>query len=163
MYYKHKLQTLTIRVSEPNASMNDCASSSRKAEQFIKPLLDRKDSDQEHFGVLFVNSQNEITGFKFLFSGGMQDATVDIRVIFRNGLGFGATGMICFHNHPSGDCKPSNEDEQITEKIVQASKIIGIKVLDHIVVGTLANGSYFSFADEGLIKRYYNSTTGGYV
>jgi DNA repair protein RadC len=59
--------------------------------------------------------------------------------------------MIFAHNHPSGEPRPSKEDEGITEELVFACRIMKIKVLDHIVVG---DDKYFSFADEGLIKRY---------
>jgi DNA repair protein RadC len=59
-----------------------------------------------------------------------------------------ATSIICVHNHPSGDPKPSREDKIFTDELVQAGKVLKIKVLDHIIVG---DWGYFSFVDEGLM------------
>ena len=59
-----------------------------------------------------------------------------------------ATSIIFIHNHPSGDTTPSEEDVRITERLVRAGNIIGIKALDHIIIG---GGSFFSFSDRGLI------------
>ena len=58
-------------------------------------------------------------------------------------------GLIFIHNHPSGDTAPSDEDIQITKRLFEVGKLIGIRCLDHIIIG---QGNYFSFADEGLIE-----------
>jgi DNA repair protein RadC len=60
-----------------------------------------------------------------------------------------AASLICGHNHPSGDCQPSREDRALTTRLVEAGKLLGIAVLDHIIIG--GEGRYFSFADEGLL------------
>jgi DNA repair protein RadC len=63
--------------------------------------------------------------------------------------------MILCHNHPSGDLSPSPEDIAITARIVQASKIMGIQVHEHLII-SMQDDSYYSFADNGLIKRMYD-------
>ena len=78
-------------------------------------------------------------------------SSVYVREIIKLANKFGAAAMIFAHNHPSGEPKPSNEDEGITEEFVFTGRIMKIKVLDHIIIG---EEKYFSFADEGLIKRY---------
>jgi DNA repair protein RadC len=80
--------------------------------------------------------------------GGLSETSVDVRLIFKEALLAKASAMILCHNHPSGNNKASNADIKLTEKIVNAGKIMGINVLDHIIV---AESSYFSFADEGVI------------
>ena len=61
-----------------------------------------------------------------------------------------ATSIICGHNHPSTDCQPSREDCAITARLVEAGKLLGISVLDHVIIG--GEGRYVSFADEGLLQ-----------
>ena len=104
--------------------------------------------DQEHFCVMFLDSVNNITGFKVLFTGGMNAATVDLKVVFRNALLFGACSIIVVHNHPSNTLEASQEDIQITREIKQAGKLLSFRILDHII---LTNNSYLSMADEAMI------------
>jgi len=83
-----------------------------------------------------------------LFSGGMNAATVDLKVVFRNVLLFGARSLILVHNHPSNSLIASKEDIQITKEINQAGKLLGVRILDHII---LTNNSYLSMSDTGKI------------
>lgn len=62
-----------------------------------------------------------------------------------------AASIICGHNHPSSDCQPSREDRTITTRLVEAGRLLGISVIDHIIVG--GEGRFYSFADEGLLDR----------
>ena len=97
---------------------------------------------------MFLDGVNNITGFKVLFSGGMNSANVDLKVVFRNTLLFGARTLILVHNHPSNSLTASKEDIQITKEIKQAGKLLGVRILDHII---LTNNSYLSMADKGII------------
>ena len=153
-YYTTKLKTITLKISEPEAVLNaKVANSSRKSATIAKAIYKDLEPSQEHFSVLFLNSQNKVTGYKTLFSGTMNSSVIDCKIIFRNALLFGASAIICLHNHPSGTATPSTEDHEITKDIVEIGKLLSLKVLDHII---LADGTdnYFSFADEGLIARY---------
>ncbi len=95
---------------------------------------------------------NEINGFKTLFSGGQNFASVDLKVIYRYALQFGASAMILVHNHPSNCINPSAEDHKITKEIFKAGKMLGIKLLDHLIIAS--GDDYYSFGDEGDIQRY---------
>jgi len=73
------------------------------------------------------------------------------RECFKPAILSNAASIICGHNHPSGDCQPSREDRALTQRLVEAGKLLGISVLDHVIIG--GEGRYFSFADEGLLDR----------
>ena len=70
------------------------------------------------------------------------------REVFASSIEHRAVALICFHNHPSGDPEPSQEDLRITERLVEIGKLVGIPVLDHVIVG---GDNYTSFADKGLL------------
>ena len=146
MIYTKKLKTITLKVKEEPAL--ETASNSRSAYEIASNIYRNLSDDQEHFCVLFLNGANKVTGFKVLFSGGMNAATVDLKVVFRNALFFGACSLILVHNHPSNSLIASKEDIQITQEIKQAGKLLGIKILDHIII---TNNSYLSMADEAII------------
>jgi len=144
--YTKKLKTITLKVKEGPALKN--ASNSKSAYEIAKDIYSSLSDDQEHFCILFLDNCNNITGFKVLFSGAMNAATVDLKVVFRNALLFGARSLILVHNHPSNTLNASSEDIQITQEIKQAGKLLGVKILDHII---LTNNSYLSMADKAMI------------
>ena len=146
MIYTKKLKTITLKVKEEPAL--ETASNSRSAYEIASNIYRNLSDDQEHFCVLFLNGANKITGFKVLFSGGMNAATVDLKVVFRNAILFGARSLILVHNHPSSTLTASQEDIRITQETKQAGKLLGIKILDHIII---TNNSYLSMADESII------------
>ena len=89
-------------------------------------------------------------GFKRYISGGLNCSIVEPRSVFRSAIVAGNIASILIgHNHPSGDCTPSNEDIAVTRKLVEGGKILGIDVLDHVIVGE--DGAYVSFREKGLI------------
>ena len=146
MIYTKKLTTITLKVKEE--PVLETASNSRSAYEIANSIYRNLSDDQEHFCVLFLNGANNITGFKVLFSGGMTAATVDLKVVFRNAILFGARSLILVHNHPSNTLTASQEDIRITQETKQAGKLLGIKILDHIII---TNNSYLSMADESII------------
>lgn len=84
-----------------------------------------------------------------LFVGTLNENIIHPREIFKIALEEGAAAIILLHNHPSGDTTPSESDTAITKEILQAGKIVGIDVLDHIIVG---ENNYFSFKESGYIE-----------
>ena len=100
----------------------------------------------ENVAVLYLNRANNSTGFIQVSTGGMVGAIVDIRLILATALKCGATSMILYHNHPSGNRYPSEADKKLTNKLKEAGDIMDIKLLDHLIL-TSDNG-YYSFADE---------------
>jgi DNA repair protein RadC len=106
-------------------------------------------ADREHFVVILLDQKHGVIGINTVSIGSLTAGIVMPREVFKPAILANAAAIICGHNHPSGDPQPSREDRAITTKLVQAGKLLGVEVLDHVIIG--AEGRYFSFADEGLI------------
>ncbi|MEC4115082.1 JAB domain-containing protein [Myroides pelagicus] len=102
----------------------------------------------EQFKVLMLSSSNKVLGVLEASSGGITGTIVDLRIIFCAILKANAVGFLVVHNHPSGKLVPSEVDRQITRKIKEASKILDIAFLDHLII---SKEGYYSFADEGIL------------
>ena len=102
----------------------------------------------EEFWIIYVNNSNKVIQKNQLSKGGITGTLVDVRLVLKNALEVGATGLILAHNHPSGTLKPSEADKQITQKLKAAAQCLDIKVLDHLIITEKA---YFSFADETIL------------
>ena len=124
-------------------------SSSKAVYEYLFHSL--RDMKREIFKVLFLNRKNELMFDQDVFSGGLTGSAVYPAEIMKIALQNNAAGLVFVHNHPSGDPKPSEEDKKLTRKLVWASRMLSIQVLDHIVIG---HNVYYSFADEGLIRHF---------
>ncbi|MDE3235131.1 MAG: DNA repair protein RadC [Bacteroidota bacterium] len=102
----------------------------------------------EVFVVVYLNNANKILHHEIISEGGITGTVADPRLILRKALEHRATALILSHNHPSGNLKPSRQDELLTHKIKEAASYLDIKVLDHVII---SNEGYYSFADEGLL------------
>lgn len=100
----------------------------------------------ESFNVIFLNKSNQVKGLYEMSKGGLDTVIVDIRLLFSIALKTLSTAIVVAHNHPSGSLTPSKSDDLLTKKIKDASELLGITLLDHIIL-TPTNG-YFSYADE---------------
>mgnify|MGYP003310950030 FL=1 len=112
----------------------------------MQPIL--ADLPHEEFWVLFLNHANRVVDKACICRGGVSGTLVDVKILMKLALEKLASALILVHNHPSGSTNVSSEDRKITEKIQNASSLLDIKVLDHLVV---ADNDYFSFADNGLL------------
>ncbi len=121
--------------------------SSETVYNLFHPLLG--DLDHEEFWLLMLNRANRILGRFKVSQGGLSGTVIDTRIILKKALDNLASSIIVCHNHPSGNNKPSDADVKITEKLKKAAEMLEIKLLDHVII---ADKSYFSFADEGLIN-----------
>ena len=101
--------------------------------------------------VIYLNTQNQIIDTVDLSEGTVNASSVQPREIVEGTIKFNATSLIFVHNHPSGNSEPSSSDRALTRELVFISRILRIKVLDHIIIG---DNKYFSFAGEGLIEEY---------
>src|SRR5690606_7200045 len=101
---------------------------------------------KESFVCLILNTKNKIIRDHTISEGTLNQSLVHPREAFQEAIRDSAHSVIFMHNHPSGDPTPSREDIRITHRLVQAGEILGIRVLDHIIIG---RDSYYSFADEG--------------
>lgn len=92
--------------------------------------------DNEHFLVVCLNTKNVIIDYKILFIGTVDMAVVHPRDIFKYAISHNATSIICAHNHPSSDVRPSKQDIHITKILKEAGELVGIKLLDHVIVSS---------------------------
>ena len=112
-----------------------------------------RDLKREIFKVLFLNRKNELIFDQDVFQGGLTGSAVYPAEIMKLALNNNAASLVFVHNHPSGDPEPSTEDKNLTRNLVWSSQLLSIQVLDHIIIG---HNRYYSFADEGFIKRFSN-------
>jgi len=108
-------------------------------------LIDKK---QEYFYCVYVDTKNKYIDKRCLFIGTINSSVVHPREVFKEAYLLSASGIICIHNHPSGDVTPSREDINLTKKLKEISIIHGIKLIDHIIIG---NDNYFSFFDNNML------------
>lgn len=116
---------------------------SLKIYEYFKDLVGNK--KQEYFYTVYVDTKGRYIDKKCLFVGTINNSIVHPREIFKEAYLLSANGIICIHNHPSGDPTPSKEDMMITRKIKEIAVIHGIRLVDHIIVGI---DSYYSFYED---------------
>ena len=104
--------------------------------------------DREFFFMITLDSKNRTIGYHTISMGSLSSSIVHPREVFKPAILESSAAVIFLHNHPSGDPAPSREDRECTNRLTAAAKILGIRVLDHIVFGA---SDYFSFADAGLL------------
>ncbi len=103
--------------------------------------------DQEVVGALFLDSRNRLIGERDIYRGTLTRAVVEPREILKEGLLQGAAGMVLFHTHPSGDPSPSAEDVLFTRRLAEAGELVGIRLLDHLILG--GAGRWLSLRQQG--------------
>lgn len=114
----------------------------------ITEIAKVQEEAQEVFGILILNTQNKIVAAHEVSRGTLNSSMVHPREVFKPAVLHNAAGIICFHNHPSGDPDPSQDDIAITKRLVKAGEIMGIRILDHIIVG---DGRYVSLREIGVV------------
>ncbi|MFO7951994.1 MAG: DNA repair protein RadC [Bacillota bacterium] len=112
---------------------------------FMEELRYKK---KEYFKILLLNTKNHVISREEISVGSLSASIVHPREIFTLPLRKSAASVILFHNHPSGDPAPSQEDLEVTRRLVDAGNILGIAVRDHIIIG---DGCFFSFREKGLL------------
>ncbi len=124
-------------------------STSRDAADLLRKTWDENKIEfVEQFKMLLLNRANKVLGIFEVSTGGVSSTVVDLKVIFAAALKANSSSIIISHNHPSGNLKPSNADEALTQKIKLGGQYLDIKLFDHIIV---SSEGYYSFADEGLL------------
>lgn len=107
-----------------------------------------KHQNQEHFVAVFLNTKNVVIGKKTIFVGSLNASIVHPREVYREAVQRSAASIIVAHGHPSGDPSPSKEDIEVTKRLVEAGKVIGIEVLDHVIIGF---NRYISLKEKGYV------------
>ena len=138
-----------IYKSKVKASERPQVIHSKDVYQIFKQSWDENKMDfVEQFKIMLLNRSNRVLGIYEVSTGGITGTVADPRVILTAALKANAVSIALAHNHPSGDLKPSRQDEALTQKIKNAASFLDILVLDHVILST---ESYYSFADEGLL------------
>lgn len=106
-----------------------------------------KDLQQEHLVGIFLNTRNEIIRKETIFIGTLNQSIAHPREIFRAAVKCSAARIVLVHNHPSGDLRPSPQDVNFTERMMESGKMLGIEVIDHLIV---TEGAYASVRESGL-------------
>lgn len=142
------LAELAARMAKASAGERLCFDSPFTVADYFMEELRRE--EQEKLIVLFLNTRNKLLKEKLMFKGTVNASLVSPREIFLEALEIHAVNLVLVHNHPSGDATPSREDIQMTKRICQAGKMLGIQILDHIIIG---DHCYSSMREKGILPE----------
>ncbi|MEA3419213.1 MAG: DNA repair protein RadC [Campylobacterota bacterium] len=120
-------------------------SSAEEVHEELRPYAEKK---QEYFLTVTLDGASHIINVRTVFIGTLNQSMVHPREVFADAIADRAAGIIIAHNHPSGTLEASRADIQITQRLKEVSKLVGIELLDHVI---LSRNGFFSFADEGLL------------
>lgn len=121
----------------------------RSPQDCVEFFSDLVGLDQEHFDVAYLNTKNQVIFRKNIFKGSLNASIVHPREIMREAVRVSAASIIVSHNHPSQDPNPSREDIEVTKRLVEVGRIMGIELLDHIIIG--GPNRYCSLKEKGYI------------
>lgn len=140
---------LGLRLSEANHTVTQIkVSTPEETAKFISPRI--KELDHEVFGLLCLGNSNNIIANRIISIGTNSSTVVSPREVFSTALSFKASAIIVYHNHPGKNPHPSNQDLQLTNQLLSASRSLLLPILDHIVV---AGEQFYSFAEHGQITN----------
>ena len=109
---------------------------------FLMPRL--RYAAKEQFVVILLNNKNKVIGTEVVSEGSLSSSIVHPREVFAPAILHHAAAIMVAHNHPSGDSKPSIEDEEVTRQLLRSGKVLGIPMIDHVIIG---DGNYYSFLE----------------
>jgi DNA repair protein RadC len=138
----------TLYVSEATTNYLKTGSRFTAPSQIYDTFSFLMQETKEMFITLHLDGKNRIICCDLVSIGSLNQSIVHPREVFKTALLSNAAAIICVHQHPSGDPSPSSEDIAITRRLKEAGEIMGIKILDHIIVG---DGEYLSFVERGLL------------
>lgn len=120
--------------------------SSNDIYNLMKPLL--ADLQNEEFWVMFLNNGLKVTNCIRMSVGGYCGTVADTRIILKKALENNATAIALIHNHPSGNVRPSTQDNSLTERVNVAARMMEMRLIDHVIIGL---DTYYSYSDDGKI------------
>ena len=135
---------LGLRTRDEDAALDPQIKNSTDIYNIMRIKLERL--EYEEFWVLYLSRSNRIIYEECMSKGGVSGTITDVRLILKRALELLASGIILVHNHPSGNLRPSPDDDRITTKTKEAAKLLDINVLDHLIITPT---SYFSYNDNG--------------
>lgn len=138
--YKTRLTVDRKAVLEKDYSVNypeldNMMNSPEKIVKLAKGFLRMHEETEEYMYMICLNTKLMMTGLFEISHGNVNSSVVGTREVFQKALLGNAVSIILMHNHPSGDCTPSIQDIEVTKRLVEAGKIVGVEVLDHIIIG----------------------------
>jgi DNA repair protein RadC len=147
--YRLKVATWTV-VREPGQRSPRKLDSPEAVVELARDLLHEHDDDKEHFWVVLLNAQNRYLLSHMVSTGTQSSTLVHPREVLGPALREGAISIVLIHNHPSGDATPSREDLRLTRQLVEAARLLDVRIHDHVIIG---NGSqaWVSLATRGLM------------
>lgn len=134
------------RRKESEVSVRPKITTARSAYDLMKPEL--MDLPHEEFWILLLKRNNELIKKVKVSSGGISGTAVDPKIIFKHALEESASWIVLFHNHPSGNSRPSHDDTHLTRKLTEAGRFLDLPVVDHII---FCDHDYYSFADNSAL------------
>ncbi|MCM1137004.1 MAG: DNA repair protein RadC [Duncaniella sp.] len=129
---------------QAEANENPMIRSSQDVVTLMQPKLAHL--EYEEFWVLMLNRGNKVTYKRCISQGGLSATVVDVKLLLKRAIDCLASGIILVHNHPSGNNRPSGEDDNLTRRIKNGAEYLDIKVLDHVII---AGNRFYSYNDEG--------------
>ena len=135
-----------VSVNRPDI---DRIKSPQNVAELATGYLEMHKKSEEYLYMVCLNTKNKIIGVFELSHGNVNSSIFGVREMFQKALLANAVSIILMHNHPSGDCTPSGEDIKATERALEAGRILGVDVLDHIIIG---DGCYVSLKEKGYIR-----------
>lgn len=157
---KHQAFLDLYRMSSTINTRNPVINSPEKASAYFHSVMDQI-YDKEAFVVAFLNTKNRVIDHEVVSVGTLNSSIVHPREVFRNAIINKANAVILCHNHPSGDLTPSTEDINITRRLKETGKLLGIQVLDHLIINGINQHEVFSFKSKGVLETEgtYDITT----
>lgn len=144
----NRINIVTIKMEKVKSMLveNKKVTSPKEVYKIIAEYL--KGVDREHLVLLTLDTKNVITSITTISIGSLNTSIVHPREVFKTAILSNAASIILAHNHPSGDSTPSKEDINITDRIKESGKILGIDLLDHLIIG---DDSYISLKEKGIL------------
>lgn len=139
-----------MEIKDHNGKVTATAKDIASVVSSIIGAMAEHDRDKEHFYCIGLDVKNRIKYIDLASMGTLTSSLVHPREAFRLAIMKGVANLIFSHNHPSGDPAPSGEDITITERLKDSGEILGIKILDHVIVGN-GTGSYASMLEKGYL------------
>lgn len=142
LYKKYLVKVHLVR----EKTTRSLAGSPEEVVKLVKRELSKL--DREYLVSVFLDNNNKVVGIEECSKGTLSSSPVSAREVFKAAILVNASSLIILHNHPSGECTPSDDDHKVTRMLSEAGRILGIHLLDHIIVG---EGTYTSFKEKGLL------------
>jgi DNA repair protein RadC len=149
------MENLKLEIELKNFTVNSGEDIYYIMQLILKREQKQFDKDREHFWVIALNNANKILNIELVSIGSINEVLVQPMDVLQVPISKKALGVILVHNHPSGRLEPSENDKNVTERLIHSAKLLGIKVCDHVII---TENSYYSFASSGLLERLEESS-----